>query len=194
MLRAFSAGSINRRGAAQMSKLKCRPEPGDTVPIRNREEPGLRCRRPSLAQARRIKVKPPRSNPKGVVEQSPGLAPRQVWVVAHQCPSTATGLWPGGRKTNRQASPAAATPMGLRAPPPPLPRVVPSVQPWAWLHNRVAVEAKHYVCSWPLSLTRMSLAEMGAFFCAIGGSIAQAARAGAMRQSSAKKKIRRAAA
>jgi hypothetical protein len=102
------------------------------------------------AQTRQAEMKPPRSNPKGVVQQSPGLARRQPWVIARQGPSTPTGLQPGGRKTSRLRSPPATTPLGLMAPPSPLPRVVPSVQPWALLHNRVAVEAAHHLCSRPL--------------------------------------------
>ena len=101
-------------------------------------------------------MKPPRSNPNGVVQQSPGLARGQPWVIVRRCPSTPTGLRRGGRKTSRLRSPPATTPLGLMAPPSPLPRVVPSVQPWAWLHNRVAVEATYYLSSRPLSLTRMS--------------------------------------
>jgi hypothetical protein len=34
----------------------------------------------------------------GVVEQSPGLAQRQPWVIGRRCPSTPPGLRPGGRK------------------------------------------------------------------------------------------------
>ena len=85
--------------------------------------------------------KAPRPNPNGVVQQSPGLARRQPWVIAWQWPSTPRGLWPGGRKANRVRLPPATTPLGLMASPSPLPRVVPSVQPWALLRNRVAVEA-----------------------------------------------------
>jgi len=124
-------------------------------------------------------MKPPRSNPNGVVQESPGLARRQPWVIARRCPSTPTGLRPAGRKTGRLRSPPATTPLGLGAPPSPLPRVVPSVQPWALLHNRVAVEATGASLGWEsrkissrashrrsipvcspgnLSLTRMSFA------------------------------------
>ena len=60
-------------------------------------------------------MKPPRSNPNGVVQQSPGLARRQPWVIARQCPSTPTGLRPGGRKTSRLRSLLATTPLGLIA-------------------------------------------------------------------------------
>ena len=51
------------------------------------------------------------------------------------------------------AFPTGHNPVGVDGPPSPLPRVVPLVQPWALLHNRVAVEAAHYSCSWPLNLT-----------------------------------------
>jgi len=111
-------------------------------------------KRPS-AHTRPARMTPARSNPNGVVQQSPGLARRQPWVIARQSPSTPTGLRPGGRKTSSLRSPPAATPLGLRAPPSPLPRVVPAVQPWASLHNRVAVEAAHHLCSQPLSVTQM---------------------------------------
>ena len=46
-----------------------------------------------------------------------------------------------GTPTRCRRCPAATTPLGLRTPTPPIPRVVPAVQPWALLHNRVAVEA-----------------------------------------------------
>jgi len=92
------------------------------------------------AHTRQAKMKPLRSNPKGVVEQSPGLARHQPWVIARPFPSTPTGLRPSGRKTSRLRSLPATTPLGLIATPSPLPRVVPSVQPWALLHNRVAVK------------------------------------------------------
>jgi hypothetical protein len=98
-----------------------------------------RIAQPGGARTRQAGMKPPRSNPEGVAQQSPGLARRQPWVIARQCPSTPTGLRPGGRKTGRLRCPPATTPLGLTAPPSPLPRVVPSVQPWALLHNRVAV-------------------------------------------------------
>ena len=88
-------------------------------------------------------MKPFRSNPNGVVPQSPGLARCQPWVIAPQVPSTPTGLRPGSRKARRPRSPPATTPLGLRALPSPLPRVVPSVQPWALLRNRFAVEGSH---------------------------------------------------
>jgi len=96
---------------------------------------------PDASHARQANMQLPRSNPSGVVQQSPGLARRQPWVIARQCPSTPTGLRPGGRKTARLRPPPATTPLGLGAAPSPPPRVVPSVQPWALLHNRVAVEA-----------------------------------------------------
>jgi hypothetical protein len=105
--------------------------------------------RAASRQARQTKMKPSDSNPNGVVRQSPGLARRQPWVTARQCPSTPTGLRPGGRKTGRLRPLAATTTLGLVASPSPLPRVVPSVQPWALLHNRVAVEAAHHLCSRP---------------------------------------------
>jgi len=108
-----------------------------------------------FAHTRRAKMKPPRSNPNGVVQQSPGLARRQPWVTAQRCPSTPTGLRPGGRKTARLRPLAAATPLGLMAPLSPLPRVVPSVQPWALLHNRVAVETPRHLCSRRFSLARV---------------------------------------
>jgi hypothetical protein len=88
----------------------------------------------------------PRVNPNGVVKQSPGLAPRQPWVWATRCPSTPTGLRPVDRETGCLRPPLATTPLGLRALPSPPPRVVPSVQPWALLHNRVAVETAPYSC------------------------------------------------
>ena len=106
------------------------------------------------AQSRQAKTKPLRSNPNGVAPQSPGLARRQPWVIARRCSSTPTGLRPGGRKTSRLRCLPATTPLGLRAPPSPLPRVVPSVQPWALFHNRVAVEGAQQLSSRPLSLTR----------------------------------------
>ncbi len=55
-------------------------------------------------------------------------------------PINLKGLRPGGRKTRPLRYPQAPTPLGLKASPSPLPKVVPSVQPWALLHNRVAVE------------------------------------------------------
>ena len=91
------------------------------------------------AHSRQAKMQLP--NPNGVVEQSPGVARRQPWVIARQCPTTPTGLWPDGRKTARLRPTPYTTPLGLGAAPSPPPRVVPSVQPWALLHNRVAVEA-----------------------------------------------------
>jgi hypothetical protein len=141
-----------------------------SIPAAVAENAGQPEGRPSLhydgacpkEHTRQTAMKPSRSNPNGVVQQSPGLARRQPWVIARQCPSTPTGLRPGGRKTSRLRSPPATTPLGLRAPPSPLPRVVPSVQPWAWLRNRVAVEASHCLCSRPLrrpnrTLKRLSL-------------------------------------
>ena len=107
------------------------------------------------AHSRKAKKQPSRSNPNGVVQQSPGLARRQPWVIARQRPSTPTGLWPRGGKTSRLRSLPAKTPLGLMAPSSPLPRVVPAVQPWAVLRNRVPVGAAHHLCSPPLSLTRM---------------------------------------
>jgi hypothetical protein len=95
------------------------------------------------AHTRQAKMELSGSNPNGVVQQSPGLAPRRPWVIGRRCPSTPTGLRPSGRKTGRLASPPATTPLGLRRPPSPLPRVVLSVQPWASLSNRVAVETTH---------------------------------------------------
>ena len=59
-------------------------------------------------------------------------------------PINPNGVAAGWPKTSGLRSPPATTPLGLMAPPSPLPRVVPSVQPWALLHNRVAVEAAHY--------------------------------------------------
>ena len=61
--------------------------------------------------------------------------------MTRRCPSTPTGLRPGGQKASRLPFPPATTPLGLMAPASPGPRVVPSVQPWALLHNRFAVEA-----------------------------------------------------
>ena len=92
--------------------------------------------RPASANSRR-------SNPNGVVPQSPGLARRQPWVIAPQVPSTPTGLRPGSRKASGLRSPPATTPLGLRALPSPLPRVVPSVQPWALFRDRFAVDGNH---------------------------------------------------
>jgi hypothetical protein len=120
----------------------------------------------SRGHTRRVKMKPSRSNPNGVVQQSPGLARRQPWVTARQCLSTPTELRRGGRKTSRLRSPPAATPLGLMAPPSPLPRVVLAVQPWAVLHNCVAVEAAHYLCSRPGATPWVS----ARFYCAAGQS------------------------
>jgi hypothetical protein len=101
-------------------------------------------------RTRQDKINPPRSNPNGAVQKSPGLARRQPWAIARRCHSTPTGLRPGGRRTSRVRCPPATTPLGLMAPPSPLPRVGPSVQPWALIRNRVAVEAPHYLWSRPL--------------------------------------------
>jgi len=118
------------------------------------EESGLDCAgregRPDRSHSRQAKMKLPGSNPNGVVQQSPGLARRQPWVIVSRCLSTPMGLWLGGRQTS---CPLATTPLGLRTPPSTLPRVVPSVQPWALLHNRVAVEAARSWCSRPSCLT-----------------------------------------
>ena len=116
---------------------------------------GLRAYQRRATPWRNGQVMPPCSNPKGVVQQSPGLAPRQPWVIGPQCRSTPTGLRPGCRKTTRPRWVQATTPLGLTGPPARLPRVVPPVQPWALFHNRVAAGAAHYLCSRSFSLTRM---------------------------------------
>ncbi len=115
--------------------------------VTGRERTAGITRRFSRGHTRQAKMKPARSNPNGVVQRSPGLASRQPWVTAQQRPSTPTGLRLGGRKTSRLGPLAATPPWGLMAPLSPLPRVVPSVQPRALLHNRVAVEAAHHLCS-----------------------------------------------
>jgi hypothetical protein len=124
--RRLNAGIRPQRNPVPKGRLKTRNHPG----------------RP-FGHTRQATMRSARSNPNGVVKQSPGLALRQPWVIAWQCPTTPTGLRPGDRKTSRLRSPPATTPLGLMAPLSPVPRVVPSVQPWALLHNRVAVEAAH---------------------------------------------------
>ena len=74
--------------------------------------------------------------------------------------STPTGLRPGGQRTTHLRSPPATTPLGLMALAPPGPRVVPLVQPWAWLHNRFAVEAAHATLGWKCRKLSDSLACM----------------------------------
>jgi hypothetical protein len=100
---------------------------------------------------RQATAQPSRLNPAGVESQSPGLARRQPWGTARQCPSTPPGLRPGGGKTTRQRTPPTATPSGSTARPSPLGSVPPLVRRMAPLHSRAPAEATRHLRSRLLS-------------------------------------------
>jgi len=148
--RVWSASGLpvlwERPGVRKREQAPRAPNAGATWSVLGRAD----CA-PVKGHTRQAERKPPGPNPNAVVQQSPGLARSQPWLVARQGPSTRTRLRPGGGKTGRLRCPPAKTPLGFRALPTALPRVAPSVQPWALLQNRVAVEARAICVHNPLA-------------------------------------------
>jgi hypothetical protein len=122
---------------------------------------------------RQATMKPARSNRNGVA--AGGERRRLVFGPPGRNPVGVEGHCRAMTQGWRRANPGlcCATPLGLKAPPSPLSRVVPAGQPWAWLHNRVAVEAAHYLCSAMRSGCRAGLPRV-----VRGGAIASRQRSG----------------